>query len=77
MEEDPKGYLSLVKGGNWFDEAHYLLLYNSQVFHKKQSSCRIGFRIASNSVGNELNKDDKKRITEQREFLKKKRRTVF
>jgi formylglycine-generating enzyme required for sulfatase activity len=71
MEEDPKGYLSLVKGGNWFDEAHYLLLYNSQVFHKKQSSCRIGFRIAANSVGGELNKEDKERIREQRELFKK------
>jgi hypothetical protein len=48
-----------------------LLLYNSQVFHKKQSSCRIGFRIAANSVGGELNKEDKERIREQRELFKK------
>ncbi len=71
MEEDPTGYLRLVKGGSWIDEAHYLLLHNSQVFHKDQSSCRIGFRIAANSVGGELNTEDKKRILKQRELFKK------
>ena len=59
----------LVKGGSWFDQPHYLLLNNSQVFHKDEASCRIGFRIAADAIGNEMDKYDKKRIKKQRELL--------
>lgn len=52
----------LVKGGSFIDEPHYLLLNNSQVYHKDDASCRIGFRIAADVIGNEMNKYDKKRI---------------
>ena len=61
----------LVKGGSWFDQPHYLLLNNSQVFHKDEASCRIGFRIAADAIGNEMDKYDKKRIKKQRVLLKK------
>ena len=52
----------LVKGGSFLDEPHYLLLNNSQVYHKDDASCRIGFRIAADVIGNEMNKYDKKRF---------------
>ena len=52
----------LVKGGSFIDEPHYLLLNNSQVYHKDDASFRIGFRIAADVIGNEMNKYDKKRI---------------
>ncbi len=52
----------LIKGGSFIDEPHYLLLNNSQVYHKDDASCRIGFRIAADVIGNEMNKYDKKRI---------------
>jgi uncharacterized protein (TIGR02145 family) len=61
----------LVKGGSWFDQPHYLVLNNSQVFHKDEASCRIGFRIAADAIGNEMNKYDKKRIKKQRLLRKK------
>jgi uncharacterized protein (TIGR02145 family) len=64
-----KNNYRLVKGGSWHDEAHYLLLNNSQVYHKDEASCRIGFRIAADAIGNEMNKYDKKRIKKQRELL--------
>jgi uncharacterized protein (TIGR02145 family) len=60
----------LVKGGSWYDQPHYLFLNTSQVFHKDESSCRIGFRIAANAIGNKMNKYDKKRIKKQRELRK-------
>lgn len=56
----------LVKGGSWFDQPHYLVLNSSQVFHKDEASCRIGFRIAADAIGNEMDKYDKKRIKVQR-----------
>ena len=52
----------LVKGGSFIDEPHYLLLNNSQVYNKDDASFRIGFRIAADVIGNEMNKYDKKRI---------------
>jgi formylglycine-generating enzyme required for sulfatase activity len=61
----------LVKGGSWHDEAHYLVLKNSQVYNKDEASCRIGFRIAADAIGNEMNKYDKKRIKKQRLLRKK------
>jgi formylglycine-generating enzyme required for sulfatase activity len=59
----------LVKGGSWIDEPHYLILNNSQVFHRDFASCRIGFRIAADANGCELNNSDKKRIRKQREIF--------
>ena len=61
----------LVKGGSWNDPPHYLLLNNSKVYHKDESSCLIGFRIAADAIGNEMNKYDKKRIKKQRLLIKK------
>ncbi|MFM7681572.1 MAG: FISUMP domain-containing protein [Bacteroidota bacterium] len=65
-----KNNYRLVKGGSWHDEAHYLVLKNSQVYNKDEASCRIGFRIAADAIGNEMNKYDKKRIKKQRELRK-------
>jgi hypothetical protein len=66
-----KNNYRLVKGGSWHDEAHYLVLKNSQVYNKDEASCRIGFRIAADAIGNEMNKYDKKRIKKQRLLRKK------
>lgn len=70
LNNNPQEYCRLAKGGSWFDQPHYLVLNNSQVFHKDESSCRIGFRIAADAIGNEMDNFDKKRIQKQKELLK-------
>lgn len=61
----------LVKGGSWWDDAHYLILNNSQVLNPNLSSTRVGFRIAADATGETLNRIDKKMIKNQRAYLKK------
>ena len=61
--------IKIVKGGSWRDQPHYLFLNNSQVYSKDESSSHIGFRIAADAIGNEMNKYDKKRIKIQGEML--------
>jgi uncharacterized protein (TIGR02145 family) len=61
----------LVKGGSWNDEPHYLLVNNAQIYYQNEASSTIGFRIAADAVGSKLNKEDSKRLNEQKKLLKK------
>jgi formylglycine-generating enzyme required for sulfatase activity len=60
-----------VKGGSWNDQPHYLLINNSQIFHKNEASSKVGFRIVADSQISTLNKKDKKRIKRQRKIFGK------
>jgi len=68
LRNNPLDDCRMVKGGSWAHEPHYLLIDNSEVRHKSESSSTIGFRIACDASEELLTKKEIKKRNKVRKL---------
>ena len=68
LRNNPLDNCRMVKGGSWAHEPHYLLIDNSEVRHKWESSSTIGFRVACDASEELLTKKEIKKRNKVRKL---------